>query len=149
MINIRKAKQEDISRIAEILVFTKRLNYRSIFHNDHYSFGELQVLSLAQEYLDDLNTLHHIWVYDDEFVKGLIHIEDKEVKELYVDSFFANEGIGGKLMEFVIQNFDVRYLWVLEKNERAVSFYEKHGFHYHNEWQYEEGTKEHLLKTER
>ncbi|WP_416326285.1 hypothetical protein [[Eubacterium] hominis] len=41
MINIRKAKQEDISRIAEILVFTKRLNYRSIFHNDHYSFGEL------------------------------------------------------------------------------------------------------------
>ena len=149
MIEIRKATQKDISRIAEILVFTKRLNYRSIFHNDQYSFGEMQVLSVAQEYLDNPNTLNDIWVYYDEFVRGLIHIEGKEVKKLYVDSFFESEGIGGKLIEFAIQNFDVRYLWVLEKNERAVSFYEKHGFHYKNEWQYEEGTTEHLLKMER
>ncbi|MCD7995266.1 MAG: GNAT family N-acetyltransferase [Clostridia bacterium] len=61
----------------------------------------------------------------------------------------GGEGIGGKLIEFAIQNFDVRYLWVLEKNERAVSFYKKHGFHYKNEWRYEEGTTEHLLKMER
>ncbi|MCD7994399.1 MAG: GNAT family N-acetyltransferase [Clostridia bacterium] len=149
MTEIRKATQKDISRIAEILVFTKRLNYRSIFHNDQYSFGEMQVLSVAQEYLDNPNTLNDIWVYYDEFVRGLIHIEGKEVKKLYVDSFFESEGIGGKLIEFAIQNFDVRYLWVLEKNERAVSFYEKHGFHYKNEWQYEEGTTEHLLKMER
>ena len=35
---IRKAKVEDISRIAEILVFVKRMDYRSIFNNDDYSF---------------------------------------------------------------------------------------------------------------
>ena len=149
MIEIRKAMQGDISRIAEILVFTKRLNYRSIFHNDNYSFGEMQVLSVAQEYLDNPDTLSDIWVYYDEFVRGLIHVEGREVKELYVDYFFEGQGIGGKLIEFAIQNFDVRYLWVLEKNERARSFYEKHGFHYKNEWQYEEGTTEHLLKMER
>lgn len=149
MIEIRKATQGDISRIAEILVFTKRLNYRSIFRNDKYSFGEMQVLSVAQEYLDNPNTLNDIWVYYDQFVRGLIHLEGKEVKELYVDSFFEGEGIGGKLIEFAIQNFDVRYLWVLEKNERAASFYKKHGFHYKNEWRYEEGTTEHLLKMER
>ena len=62
MIEIRKATQGDISRIAEILVFTKRLNYRSIFRNDKYSFGEMQVLSVAQEYLDNPNTLNDIWV---------------------------------------------------------------------------------------
>ena len=46
---IRPAIPEDASRIAEILVFSKRTNYRSIFHNDAYSFGELQVLPLALE----------------------------------------------------------------------------------------------------
>ena len=39
---IRKATGEDISRIAEILVFSKRKNYRSIFNNDAGSFVDLQ-----------------------------------------------------------------------------------------------------------
>lgn len=149
MIEIRKAKPEDISRIAEILVFTKRMNYRSIFHDDKYSFGVLQVLPVAQEYLDNPDSLNNIWVYYDEFVRGLIHVEGGEIKELYVDHFFEGQGIGGKLIEFAIKSFHVRYLWVLEKNTRAKSFYEKHGFHYGNEWQYEDGTTEHLIKMER
>ncbi len=146
---IRKAKQEDISRIAEILVFTKRLNYRSIFQNDKYSFGEIQVLSVAQEYFDNPNILNNIWVYYDEFVRGLIHVEDREVKKLYVDYFFENEGIGGKLIEFAITDLNAEYLWVLKKNKKAISFYEKYGFHYKNIWQYEKGTTEYLLKMER
>ena len=47
---IRKAEKKDISRIAEILVFDKRMNYRSIFKNDDYSFHVLQVLDVAKEY---------------------------------------------------------------------------------------------------
>ncbi len=31
---IRKAQAGDLSRIAEILVFVKRINYRPIFQND-------------------------------------------------------------------------------------------------------------------
>lgn len=60
MIEIRKATGGDISRIAEILVFTKRRNYCWIFRNDKYSFGEMQVLSVAQEYLDNSNILNDI-----------------------------------------------------------------------------------------
>ncbi len=48
--NIRRATAQDLSRIAEILVFVKRIKYRPIFRNDAYSFGELQVLSVAEEY---------------------------------------------------------------------------------------------------
>ena len=65
--NIRKAVFQDLSRIAEILVFVKRMNYRPIFKNDSYSFGELQVLSVAEAYaLPDI--FNHIWVYDDGIV---------------------------------------------------------------------------------
>ena len=49
---IRKARPDDLSRIAEILVFVKRIKFRPIFQDDDYSFGELQVLSVAKEYAD-------------------------------------------------------------------------------------------------
>lgn len=146
---IRQAKMEDISRIAEILVFVKRMNYRSIFHNDAYSFGELQVLSVAQEYIDNPAILDEIWVYEDVFVKGLIHVKEKEVVQLYVDHFFESQGIGSELIHYAIDKFDVRYLWALEKNEKALAFYHRHGFIYKGIWQYEEGTTERLLKLER
>lgn len=41
---IRKSTIQDVSRLAEILVFTKRMNYRSIFQNDKVSFGEIHLL---------------------------------------------------------------------------------------------------------
>ena len=37
---IRKAEKKDISRIAEILVFDKRIKYRPIFKDDAYCFGK-------------------------------------------------------------------------------------------------------------
>lgn len=146
---IRKATTQDISRIAEILVFVKRINFRPIFQNDDYSFGELQVLPVAQELIDQPELLEQFWVYDDGIVKGLIQLDGSEVKKLYVDYFFESQGIGGKLLDFAVQQFDVQFLWAIEKNVRAVEFYERHGFHYKGEWEYEEGTPEHLVKLER
>ncbi len=149
MTKIRQAQKKDVSRIAEILVYSKRLNYRSIFKDDSYSFGELQVLPVAREYLTNKNLLEETWVYEDGFVKGLIQICSQEVKTLYVDSFFTSEGIGGKLLDFAIEKFDVRYLWVSEKNMRAIAFYSRHCFELTDIWQFEEGTKERLLRMER
>lgn len=125
---IRKATLQDVSRIAEILIFTKRMNYRFIFRNDKVSFGELQVLPLAQEYLAHPEKLEQIWVYDDEFVKGMVHTESDRICELYVDSFFQNEGIGSMLMDFAVDELHVRRLFVLEKNANAIRFYQSHSF---------------------
>ena len=88
-------------------------------------------------------------MYDDEFVKGMVHIEGQALMELYVDCFFQNQGIGGKLMEYAIQVFDVKNLLVLEKNIRAISFYQRHGFSLTHARQLEEGTTEYLVKMER
>ncbi len=145
--NIRKAVFQDLSRIAEILVFVKRMNYRPIFKNDSYSFGELQVLSVAEAYaLPDI--FNHIWVYDDGIVKGMIRIEGKEIRELYVDSFFQNQGVGAELIEFAQKEFSVDFLWALEKNTDAIRFYERHGFHRTETKRLEEGTTEYLILLE-
>ncbi len=145
---IRKAEKRDLSRIAEILVFVKRIKYRPIFQNDGYSFGELQVIRVSQEY-DKPEVLDHMWVYDDGIVKGLIRITGEEVVELYVDYFFWGQGVGSKLLEFAKEEFSVSFLWALEKNIDAIRFYEEHGFHDSGERKPEEGTKEYLIKMER
>ncbi len=51
---LRKAALQDISRIAEIIVFGKRVAYRPIFNNDMVSFNELQVIDIIEEYRSNL-----------------------------------------------------------------------------------------------
>ncbi len=149
MVFIRKAKKQDISRIAEILIFTKRMNYRSIFHNDMVSFGEMQVLPLANAFLEDLSLLDTYWVYDDGFVKGVIQIEDQQISKLYVDVFFERQGIGKLLLQFAINEKNADHLWVLEKNTLAIAFYTRNGFQLTNERKLEEGTPEYIVKMVR
>ena len=60
---IRPARAEDASRIAEIWIFAKRAAYRSIFQNDQVSFGEMQVLPLALELRDREGMRQDLWVY--------------------------------------------------------------------------------------
>jgi len=146
---IRHATTNDASRIAEILIFTKRINYRKIFCDDKVSFGEMQVYPLAKRYIDNSKRLDGIWVYDDEFVKGIIHIDKNQIIELYVDSFFENQGIGSKLIKFAIEQMNCDFLWVLEKNISAIRFYQRHGFAITEEKQYEEGTTEYIVKMKR
>jgi len=145
---IRKAEARDLSRIAEILVFVKRIQFRPIFQDDAYSFGELQVLPLAKKYSDP-EILDQIHVFDDGIVKGMIRVDGPEIVELYVDYFFQNQGIGGKLIEFAKDNYSISFLWAIEKNTDAIRFYQKHGFHLTGDKKYEEGTTEYLVMLER
>ena len=145
---IRKATEEDASRIAEILVFVKRMKYRPIFKDDAYAFVEMQVLPIAKKYVED-GIIDNMFVYDDGIVKGLIHIEGNEIVELYVDSFFQGQGIGSALVEYAKEQFPITCLWVIEKNTDAIGFYEAHGFHLTSTKKLEEGTTEYIVKMER
>ena len=146
---IRLATVKDASRIAEISVFTKRINYRKIFRNDRVSFGEMQVYPLAKEYIDDPEKLEGIWVYEDEFVKGFINLDGTEITQLYVDSFFAGQGIGGRLIDFAIENYNSDRLWVLEKNTKAGRFYGRYGFTPTGNRRLEDGTTEYIVELKR
>lgn len=133
---LRKAGNRDISRIAEILIFTKRTTYRPIFKNDNVSFNEMQVLKEIEK-LSQPSALDNIYVYDDGIVKATVKIEDigKKIKvsEFFVDPFFQGEGIGTKILNTVIEKSKEVFLYVLDKNERAIRFYVKMGFKYTGE----------------
>ena len=156
---IRKAILEDVPRIAEILIFSKRVAYRNIFKNDKISFGEMQVYALANQYIENPKLLERIFVYDDEFIKGLINFSfydsySIEINELYIDPFFQKQNIGSKLLEYVemhVRNLGYLsvFLWVLENNRPAKIFYEKQKFLITTEKRLEEGTEEYLVKYQK
>ena len=138
---IRSAIKSDASRIAEILIFTKRAHYRTIFHNDYVSFHEMQVLDLALFYRDDPEARTGVYVYEDGgIVKGMMSMGRKhqekdglELKELFIDPFFQGQGIGTDFMKYLCscgrnEQRKRAFLWVLEGNHKARRFYEKFGF---------------------
>ncbi|AOR38844.1 hypothetical protein BHV42_06290 [Candidatus Melainabacteria bacterium MEL.A1] len=133
---LRKAGNRDISRIAEILIFTKRTTYRPIFKNANVSFNEMQVLKEIEK-LSQPSALDNIYVYDDGIVKAMVKIEDvgekTKVSEFFVDPFFQGEGIGTKILNTVIEKSQEVFLYVLDKNEKAIRFYVKMGFKYTGE----------------
>lgn len=134
---IRKATIQDVPRIAEIIVFGKRVAYRPIFNNDVVSFNELQVINLIEEYRNNPTLLENMIVYDDGIVKGVINRMYKEnaieICEFYVEPFFKGNGIGKQLIQQVILEARTNksnkiFLWVIEDNLSARKFYENNGF---------------------
>lgn len=141
--SIRKAAEADLVRIAEILVFNYRLNFYPIFKNDEFYFSELTVPQTAEKLKPFVS---EIWVYDDGAVKGFAHVKDGEVKKLFVEPVLHNSGTGSKLIEFAKENCGAKFLWALEKNEKAIRFYNRHGFYLTDERKPEEDTAEFLVK---
>ena len=146
MKNIRKATKEDLARIAEIVVFNYRLNFYPIFKNDDFYFGELQVLNLMESYQSLIETM---WVYDDGAIKGFVQVDNNEIKKLFVEPVLQGNAIGSNLLNFAIEEFDAYFLWALEKNVRAIKFYQRHGFYVTSEKKLEEDTIEYLVRMER
>ena len=141
--HIRQARETDLQRISEIEVFAFRLQFYPVFLNDDYYFGELRVDSRREKFADSLDD---IWVYDDGVVKGFVWVDGRQIKKLYVEPVLQGGGIGGALLEHAVSTLGADYLWALEKNDRAIAFYQKHGFALTGEKIPEEDTTEFLVK---
>ena len=142
IIMIRKATINDLVRIAEIQVFNYRLFFYPIFKSDEYYFDELQVPTLMKEYETGIDSLY---VYDDGVIKGFIKIEGTYIARLFVEPVLQNGSIGSRLLEYAVNEHNADYLWTLQKNEKAIRFYERHGFKATGEKKLEDGTTEYLI----
>ena len=142
IIMIRKATINDLVRIAEIQVFNYRLFFYPIFKSDEYYFDELQVPTLMKEYETGIDSLY---VYDDGVIKGFIKIEGTYIARLFVEPVLQNGSIGSRLLEYAVNEHDADYLWALQKNEKAIRFYKRHGFKATGEKKLEDGTTEYLI----
>jgi putative acetyltransferase len=85
------------------------------------------------------------YVYDGGVVKGLIKIEGTYIARLFVEPVLQNASIGSGLLEYAMKEHNADHLWALEKNVRAIHFYERHGFTATGEKKPEDGTSEYLV----
>jgi ribosomal protein S18 acetylase RimI-like enzyme len=146
IIMIRNATIEDCSRIAEIHVFGWRCAYKNFISLDHL-FNEFTVKIREEkfiEYLSDKSNLENNYIYEDEniikafFTIGNCRDDDKnektfELMGIYVDPIFQRQKIGTQIVNYTIEdaiskNKNEIVLWVFEKNNESIIFYEKFGF---------------------
>jgi len=146
---IRPATPADFARLAEIEIFNYRLNFYPIFKSDGFYFSELNVPDAVAQYESDSAALIEVFVYDDGVVKGFIRVSGREIKKLFVEPVLQGQGIGAALLEFAATALNANTLWALEKNHRAIAFYQRHGFHVTGDRRPEEDTDEYLLRLER
>ncbi len=145
---IRPARAEDLNRIAEIEIFDYRMFFYPIFRSDAYYFGEKTVPKLLTFYANEPGIVEHTVVYDDGVVKGFVRVKDGEIEKLFVEPVLQDRGIGGVLLRYAADVLGGRRLWVLEKNPRAIRFYERHGFHLTERKKRVDDTNEYLLLME-
>ena len=63
--------------------------------------------------------------------------------------FFKAKEFGSALIEFAIKECHTDHLWALEKNTRAITFYQRHGFQLTGQKEFEEDTTEYIVKLTR
>ena len=69
---------------------------------------------------------------DENFPVAFMGIEKNKLEMLFVGANERGQGIGTKLLQYGIKNFDVNDLRVNEQNPSAKKFYEKNGFIVYN-----------------
>ena len=147
--HIRPARAEDATRLAEIEIFNYRRHFYPIFRYDPFYFAELNVSDAAQAYRNEPERIRDTAVYDDGVVKGFVRVNGEEIEKLFVEPILQNQGIGDALIRYATDVCHGKRLFVLEKNVRAIRFYERHGFHLTDEKKRVDDTNEYLILMER
>ena len=132
---VRKAEQEDVRQIAEILVEDWQTAYRGIIDSDF-----LDSMSADQRYEIEVKRYQkYIVVADGREILGYAWLEmsgdepaDCEVVALYVRYSKRNNGIGKLLMHHAMTCFQEAgkkkmIVWCLKGNHESRKFYEKLG----------------------
>ena len=80
---------------------------------------------------------------------SFIKIEGTYIARLFVEPVLQNASIGTQLLEYAVNEHEADHLWALERNTKAIRFYERNGFDVTGEKKLEEDTTEYLVLLRR
>jgi L-amino acid N-acyltransferase YncA len=142
--NIREAISADAEEIADIHISAWQFAYRGIM--DDSLLNSMDRTKKVVAWADAIDNLGwSIYVSQDNGkITGFVHVSEYrdddmnegnigEVASLYIRPELVGTGLGRALFaeglnRLEMQGFTRIALWVLEQNERSISFYEKFGF---------------------
>ena len=136
---IRKFRNEDLEQIMQLWLQANVQAHGFIektYWKSHYS----EVRKMMPE--------AEIYVFDSEDgILGFLGLQEDYIAGIFVGENNRGRGIGKHLLQCAKQNHDSLSLHVYLKNERAVRFYEKEGFHIAGEQtDIETGEQEYLME---
>lgn len=130
---IRKFKNDDLLDIMEIWL-NANIDAHSFISADYWKNNFDTVKQLIPQ--------AEVFVYEEDGnVLGFIGLMDEYIAGIFVDKLKRSNGIGFSLLHMAKEKKNRLVLSVYSKNERAIQFYKKAGFHI-KECKLDEETKE-------
>ncbi len=117
------SSNKDINRLIEyktrtIYEYAKDLSDEEINRINNYVTSE--VPKLINDYCN---------IIVDNKIVGCLLLTNKDdgklLDEIYLEEEYRNKGIGTEIINDILNNNDIVYLWVYKENEKAISLYKK------------------------
>ncbi len=104
--------------------------WESSVRETHTFLSTQDIQAIMPDVKKGLIEIEDLYVYKDEneLLQGFIGVQDEKIEMLFIDADFRGCGIGKKLLQYVLENFSVKYVDVNEQNTQAVGFYKYMGF---------------------
>lgn len=129
---IDRITREEIDSILEIWYESAKNTYDHLLEED---FQDL--MPMVEVGVRDSDNI--IVIEKEEEIKGFLLLDEEIIDMLFIKADSRHKGYGRKLVEFVIDKYDIRYASVNEENEEAIKFYQDIGFVHE-----EKGEQDHL-----
>lgn len=119
----------------------------AVQHTGTWFYRE-NILEITLQRSQKNDARREIYVFDSEDgILGFLGLQEDYIAGIFVGENNRGRGIGKHLLQCAKQNRDSLSLHVYLKNERAVRFYEKEGFHIAGEQtDIETGEQEYLME---
>ena len=123
---LSNSSNKDINRLIE---YKKRTiyQYAKDLSNEEIDKINKYIINGVPRPISDYSNI----IVDNKIVGCLLLInkdDGKLLDEIYLEEEYRNKGIGTEIINDILNNNDVVYLWVYKENEKAISLYKKLGF---------------------
>ena len=138
---IRRLQKTDIDAVSGIWLDSNR-DTHDFIPTEYWESNFLPVKEMLLQ--------AEVYVYIDEYkneIEGFVGLDETYIAGIFVRKGARSKGIGKALLDFVKGRKQELTLNVYQKNERAVRFYEREGFHtIEGATDESTGEKEYLMK---
>ena len=96
----------------------------------HHFLSDTEVNQIKEYVPQALMGVKHLIVAEDETgtLVAFMGIQDHRLEMLFISSKERGKGIGKQLLQYGIENYEIKEVTVNEQNPQAVGFYEHMGF---------------------
>ncbi len=96
----------------------------------HFFLSDNEIENIKQYVPQAFESVAHLFIMEDEnnIPIAFMGVEDSKLEMLFIKAEERGKGLGKQLLQYGIENYDVKELTVNEQNPQAKEFYEHMGF---------------------